>query len=130
MGVTNDVWQPFVPGPTSGYSMVRHHALMLAGAWTWLPSEDQREWQSVLDMTSQRAVSLFGDEGGSVMGQMTEAESKATGVWAALPHWRTGTADALLADFYLWASVAVAVLVQPLSELDGGSTSAAEKLDG
>lgn len=124
MGVTNDVWQPFVPGPTSGYSMVRHHALMLAGAWTWLPSEDQREWQYVLEMTSQRALSLFGGGRGSVMDQITGAERKATAVWAALPHRRTETADAVLADFYLWASVAVAVLVQPLSELDGASQQA------
>lgn len=49
MAVTNDVWQPFVKGPELGhYSMVRHHALMLAAAWTWLPCAARTVFAQVL----------------------------------------------------------------------------------
>lgn len=117
MGVTNDVWQPFVPGPPSGYSMVRHHALMLAGAWTWLPPADQREWAHVLEVTCRRAVTLFGGATASVLDQMDDAERNAASVWTA-ERTRSEVAESRLATFYLWASVALAVLVQPLSALN------------
>lgn len=116
MGGTNDVWQPFVPGPPSGYSMVRHHALMLAGAWSWLPPEDQREWAHVLEVTCCRAVTRFGGATASVLDQIDDAERNAASVWTA-ERTRSEAAESRLAAFYLWASVALAVLVQPLSAL-------------
>lgn len=47
VGIANDVLQQFVPDPPAGtYSMVRHHALMLAAATTWLGEGRARRWQA------------------------------------------------------------------------------------
>ena len=46
IGIANDVLQLFVPDPPEGtYSMVRHHALMLAAATIWLGSEAVGRWR-------------------------------------------------------------------------------------
>jgi hypothetical protein len=46
IGVANDVVQMFVPDPpTEDYSMVRHHALMLAAATTWRGSDAVAAWR-------------------------------------------------------------------------------------
>jgi hypothetical protein len=46
IGIANDVLQLFVNDPPTGsYSMVRHHALMLAAATTWLGADATRAWR-------------------------------------------------------------------------------------
>lgn len=46
IGIANDVLQLFVTDPPPGtYSMVRHHALMLAAATAWLGPTACRTWQ-------------------------------------------------------------------------------------
>jgi hypothetical protein len=46
IGIANDVLQVFVPDPPEGtYSMVRHHALMLAAATIWLGSDAGSRWR-------------------------------------------------------------------------------------
>jgi hypothetical protein len=46
IGIANDVLQLFVIDPPAGrYSMVRHHALMLAAATLWLGPSAARNWQ-------------------------------------------------------------------------------------
>jgi hypothetical protein len=48
IGIANDVLQLFVVDPPAGtYSMVRHHALMLAAATSWLGPEAIRDWAAV-----------------------------------------------------------------------------------
>lgn len=45
IGIANDVLQLFVPDPPEGtYSMVRHHALMLAAATIWLGPDATSRW--------------------------------------------------------------------------------------
>jgi hypothetical protein len=47
IGIANDVLQLFVADPPLGtYSMVRHHALMLAAATAWLGTAPIRTWQA------------------------------------------------------------------------------------
>jgi hypothetical protein len=47
IGVANDVMQLFVTDPPPGtYSMVRHHALMLAAATAWLGTAAIRAWHA------------------------------------------------------------------------------------
>jgi len=47
IGIANDVLQLFVADPPPGtYSMVRHHALMLAAATAWLGPAPIRTWQA------------------------------------------------------------------------------------
>ena len=47
IGIANDVLQLFVVDPPPGtYSMVRHHALMLAAATAWLGAAPMRTWQA------------------------------------------------------------------------------------
>lgn len=46
VGIANDVLQMYVPDPPAGtYSMVRHHALMLAAATLWLGPDQAARWQ-------------------------------------------------------------------------------------
>ena len=48
IGIGNDVLQLFVVDPPAGtYSMVRHHALMLAAATAWLGPDAMRAWQEL-----------------------------------------------------------------------------------
>jgi hypothetical protein len=46
VGIANDVLQMYVVDPPAGtYSMVRHHALMLAAATSWLGPESTQRWR-------------------------------------------------------------------------------------
>ena len=48
IGIANDVLQLFATDPPADtYSMIRHHALMLAAATTWLGAEATRAWANV-----------------------------------------------------------------------------------
>lgn len=58
VGVANDVLQLYVPDPPAGtYSMVRHHALMLAAATLWLGSHRARLWQQAHALAARRFLS-------------------------------------------------------------------------
>lgn len=129
IGVTNDLWQPFVRGPAAPavYSMIRHHALMLAGAWSWLGPEERALWSDVLQASVLRARELWSKHA-SLDALCDELDQQAAALWRSerpviqqpqLPDpagddWRT-IAD-VMARFSLAGNVAVAALVRRLQE--------------
>jgi hypothetical protein len=71
VGIANDVLQLFVPDPPEGtYSMVRHHALMLAAATLWLGQEAADTWQAA----HARAAAVFLGDGGELWDSVAAAE--------------------------------------------------------
>ncbi len=130
MAVTNDVWQPFVPGPPAGgYSMIRHHALMLAAAWTWLPPPERALWLRVLEASADAARSAWRDQRliGPVLDRL---DAEAWTVWSQRLAWIRRARSAsepsaqrdevfrVMAGFSLGASLAVLALVRDLETVD------------
>jgi hypothetical protein len=63
IGIANDVLQLFVPDPPEGtYSMVRHHALMLAAATIWLGSDAVSRWRRAHASAAGRFLLRHGAE--------------------------------------------------------------------
>jgi hypothetical protein len=63
IGVANDVLQMFVVDPPEGsYSMVRHHALMLAAATTWLGPQATRAWAIAHAAAAREFLRIHADE--------------------------------------------------------------------
>src|SRR5262249_48127255 len=63
IGVANDVLQLYVTDPPPGsYSMVRHHALMLAAATTWLGAEAISSWRDAHAAVARTFLRTHGDE--------------------------------------------------------------------
>lgn len=61
MGIANDVMQLYVPDPPAeSYSMVRHHALMLACATLWLGAERSRLWHQAHVYTARSFLRKLG----------------------------------------------------------------------
>jgi hypothetical protein len=61
IGIANDVLQLFVPDPPAGtYSMVRHHALMLAAATLWLGSDRVSRWRAAYEMAARTFLTRSG----------------------------------------------------------------------
>jgi hypothetical protein len=61
IGIANDVLQMFVTDPPPGsYSMVRHHALMLAAATLWLGPEAVSRWRRAHDSAARAFVLRHG----------------------------------------------------------------------
>ncbi len=119
IGVTNDVWQPFVTNPEA-YSMVRHHGLMLTAAWCWLPEDYRRLWIDVLteqlDVARHRLA-----KAGDVVGACDQAEKRATALWQLMPSGSTSEHVEIMGDYYLACCVGLASLVRwvaPMSPVD------------
>ena len=73
VGIANDVLQLYVPDPPAGtYSMVRHHALMLAAATLWLGPERTRLWRQAHTLAARGFLSRLG--GRSLDAGITDAE--------------------------------------------------------
>ncbi len=54
VGIANDVLQLFVPDPPAGtYSMVRHHALMLVAAMSWLGRDRANRWRAAHSLAAR-----------------------------------------------------------------------------
>lgn len=114
MGVTNDVWQPFVRNPPL-YSMVRHHALMLTAAWCWLDDGDRQLWLNVMTDQLDAARQRFRDSD-DIVATCFEMENRAQLLW----HSRVGAgADSvrIMADYYLACTVGIASLVRWLTRV-------------
>lgn len=75
MSLTNDVLQIQLRGLTDGYSMIRHHALMLFYAGLWLDEPRRSQWLDLYDElvshVDQRA------EGRPSLERLAEVEAKA-----------------------------------------------------
>ena len=73
VGIANDVLQLFVPEPPPGtYSLVRHHALMLAAATLWLGPERADRWRRAHERAAVRFLQRLG--GRSLWDAIAEAE--------------------------------------------------------
>jgi hypothetical protein len=63
IGIANDVLQLFVVDPPGGsYSMIRHHALMLAAATTWLGRDAIRAWGNAHACAAQGFLRRHSDQ--------------------------------------------------------------------
>ncbi len=114
MGVTNDVWQPFVMNPPV-YSMVRHHALMLTAAWCWLPESDRQLWLEV--MTDQLATARQRFAGQmDIVAVCEKAELRAQSLWRS-PIDFSSDIKGIMADYYLASVVGIASLVRWIAAL-------------
>ncbi|MET3505274.1 hypothetical protein [Halalkalibacter oceani] len=60
IGITNDVFQPYAPLP-EGYSMLRHHSLMLFLAVEWLPEESRKNWQEICSVAGRYMANYLSD---------------------------------------------------------------------
>ena len=61
IGIGNDVVQLFVADPPAGqYSMVRHHALLLAAATAWLGPAARRAWGAAHESAAEAFVGRLG----------------------------------------------------------------------
>lgn len=122
MGITNDVWQPFVKNPAV-YSMIRHHALMLAAAWCWLPVQERRHWTLVIEDQLQVARRLFGSAG-DVVAICNRIERTAQMLWAS-PRGSVSDEEShrVMGDYYLASMVGIAALVRRLIHMDPSNYS-------
>jgi hypothetical protein len=63
IGIANDVLQLYVPDPPAGtYSMVRHHALMLAAATSWLGPDRTGRWRMAHTRAAVSFLRRIGDQ--------------------------------------------------------------------
>lgn len=109
MGVTNDVWQPFVINPPV-YSMVRHHALMLTAAWCWLADDDRQLWLNIITDQLEAARQRF-YESDDIVTTCAQVEHRARLLW----HSRVGAlveSARIMADYYLACTIGIASLVR------------------
>jgi hypothetical protein len=117
MAVTNDVLQVQLNQLADGYSMIRHHALMLFEAVTWLdPSAGQR-WSAIFiasiglamrgRSTAPSAAELDRIErnGFAAMSEWASA-STSLNAWEVLP----APAIRAITEYQLWASAAIGLL--------------------
>jgi hypothetical protein len=119
MSLTNDVLQIQLAGLREGYSMIRHHALMLFFAALWLDEPHRSRWLDLYD----QLVSYLDERpaGRPSPAGLAEVESRAFADFTALaPRTLTATdAAALLAgpgqlrsilDYQLYAGAAIGLL--------------------
>lgn len=90
MSLTNDVLQIQLAGLDEGYSMIRHHALMLFFAALWLDEPRRSQW---LDLYDELVTYLDNrPEGRPALAELAEVESRAFADFVTLAP-RTLTAD-------------------------------------
>jgi hypothetical protein len=119
MSLTNDVLQIQLAGLQEGYSMIRHHALMLFFAALWLDEPRRSQWLDLYDQLAGHVDER--PEGRPSLQELAEAETRAFADFRTLAP-RTLTADAaqaLLAspdelrsivDYQLYAGAAIGLL--------------------
>ena len=119
MSVTNDILQIQLDGLEDGYSMVRHHALMLFFAALWLEEPRRAQWLDLYDELVTYADSR--PEGRPDLEELAQAEVRAFEDFVTLAPrtLETTTAQELLADehalvhildYQLYAAVAIGLL--------------------
>jgi hypothetical protein len=133
IGIANDVMQLFVPDPPEGaYSMVRHHALMLAAATAWLGPDAIRAWGMLHKAAGANFIARYADQ--RLWTSIEAAESGLAKLLAderahaAAPlalTWldRDATARSRYVDFLGAASLGVAAVLDALAA-SGGDVSA------
>ena len=93
IGIANDVLQVFVPDPPEGtYSMVRHHALMLAAATIWLGAAAAGRWRRA---HASAAHSFLLRHGAEPLWGAIDAAERGLGALLADPRCRQPAPDAL-----------------------------------
>jgi hypothetical protein len=119
MSLTNDVLQIQLAGPDEGYSMIRHHALMLFFAALWLEQPGRDQW---LDLYDQLLTYIDARPGGRPSLQtLAQVESRAFADFTTLAP-RTLTPASVqelftsaselgnIADYQLYAGAAIGLL--------------------
>ncbi len=126
VGIANDVMQLYVPDPPPGtYSMVRHHALMLAAATTWLGPARTRAWSTA--HTCAAASFLHRVGGRSLWDAIGAAEGGLDGLLGAPAAYQTASesiawlerddaARSAYVDYLGAASLGVAALLEEHAE--------------
>lgn len=119
MSVTNDVLQIQLDGLDEGYSMIRHHALMLFFSALWLDEPRRSQWLELYDELVNHADSRPGGRPGLEELARTESEAFRDFVSLAPRTLTPAAAQVLLADdsvlgpildYQLYAAVAIGLL--------------------
>jgi hypothetical protein len=124
MSITNDVLQIQLRGLADGYSMIRHHALMLLNAALWLEEPRRAQWLELYD-----ELLTYVDErpeGRPDLEELSRVEARAFDDFLALradslPEAGARTADpgatANILGYLLYAGAAIALLWRQYREL-------------
>jgi hypothetical protein len=116
MGITNDVWQPLLAS-SKNYSMIRHHALMLAAAWSWLPEPDKTRWLDVMRDQLDVARTVFGFAN-DIIDVCRVVETRVQWLWGQKsPSSAHGRGEEWMAEFYLASTIAMASVVHHMLHL-------------
>jgi hypothetical protein len=131
MAVTNDVLQVQLDQLAEGYSMIRHHALMLFESVTWLDPPAGQRWAAIF--TACIGLAMRGRPAAPSPAELTRIErsgfaamsecapaATSSGAWELLP----ATAVRAIAEYHLWASAAIGVLCRGYA-----GAAAAERTD-
>ena len=130
MGVTADVWEPFVPQPpNTHYSLVRHPAVMMAASWSWIGVTERELWRRVLEALEERArarfrgvsdLSVVVNETDLALRQLwdTELGNLQRAEWFFDRHPARREVFRLLLDYSLLSSMAILVFISRLEHED------------
>lgn len=133
MSLTNDALQIQLVTISSGYSMIRHHALMLFEAALWLEEPGRSAWFELYD----DLVTVAEDRPGGLPGlaDLERLEARAFSDFSRLASrtWDEAEGDALLRDgmqlrdildYQFYAGVAIGLLWRDFRSLDPAQRSA------
>jgi hypothetical protein len=117
MAVTNDVLQVQLDQLADGYSMIRHHALMLFEAVTWLDPPAAERWSAIFTAAiglamRGRSVAPSAADLDRIEGDGFAAMSECAPVSTSPGAWDLFPAPAIRAitEYQLWASAAIGLL--------------------